>query len=125
MPQPWPGWKRDPDGHYLRRPRPPRPFFALFRADDRRELFFRADDRRELFFREEPRRLALLRAEPRLRFLAEVLPPFLAARLADFLELLREAFLDERRADDFRLDFLADLRGAALRLRAGDSPKSS
>jgi hypothetical protein len=107
---------------------------ARRREAERPEVFLRDDPRRAALFRLDPRvvllrldlRVVLLRLEPRARFLADVLPAFFADFLADFLELLREAFLAERPADvDFRLDFLA-LRGAALRRRsAADSPKSS
>ena len=76
---------------------------------------------------EDPRLRALFRAERRAPFLADFLELFFADLLADFLELLREAFLADRRVDDFRVDFLDDLRrGAAVLPRLpADSPKSS
>jgi hypothetical protein len=102
---------------------------ARFRDEDRRALFLAEDFRLPELFR------ALFRAERRLLFLADLRLLFLAdLRLlfradprADFLELFREDFLADPRADDFRLDFLADLRrgrDAGVRLLP-DSPKSS
>jgi len=88
-------------------------------------LFLRDDPRRAELFRLDPR-VALFRREPPARFPARDLADFFADLLADFLEVLREAFLAERRAVvDFRLDFLA-LLGAVVRRRSpADSPKSS
>jgi hypothetical protein len=105
---------------------------ALFLEDDRRALLRPDDLRAELF-------LALFRAErlalflplfladlPPL-FLADRPPLFLVERPLDRLALFREDFLADPRPDDFRLDFLADLRrGCDVVLRLPpDSPKSS
>jgi hypothetical protein len=86
---------------------------ARFREDDRRALFLAEDLRPPELFR------ALFRAERRAPFLADF-------RLL-FLELLREDFFADLRADDFRLAFLADLRrGCDVGVRPlADSPKSS
>ena len=99
MPPPWPA-SRSRANRARYRLRPPRPFFALFREEDRRALFLAEDLLRE------PLR-ALLRAELRLPFLADFLAAFLVLFLADFFARFRE--------EDFffaepRLDFLADLR---------------
>jgi hypothetical protein len=113
VPLPWPA-SRNRANQARYRLRPPRPFFAPFREDDRRALFLPDDLRRELF-RE------LFRAELRAPFLADFLVLFLADFLADFLARFREAFLAE-----VRVDFRAGLRLGWLGLRAADdeSPKS-
>jgi hypothetical protein len=106
------------------------------REDDLRALLRPEDFRLELF-------LALLRADLPLLFFADRLPLFFADlpplffadlpplflvdRPADRLELFRDDFLADPRADDFLLDFLADLRrgwDVVVRLRA-DSSESS
>jgi hypothetical protein len=105
---------------------------APFLEDDRRALFRPDDLRAELF-------LALLRAErPALflpLFLADLPPLFLAdlpllflvERPRDRLALFLDDFLADPRADDFRRDFLADLRRGCdvVERLPPDSPKSS
>jgi hypothetical protein len=93
VPPPWPA-SRSRANRARYRLRPPRPFFAPFRAEDRLALFFRA----------------LFRAEPRAPFLADFRVLFFADFLADFFAPFREEdFLAEPRLD-FLDDFLVDLR---------------
>ena len=102
MPPPWPA-SRSRANRARYRLRPPRPFFALFREEDRRALFLAEDLLRDVF-------RARLRAELRPPFLADFLADFLVLFLADFLADFLARFREEDFFAEPRLDFLADLR---------------
>ena len=81
-------------------------------------------ERLALFLADLP--LLFLADLPRL-FLADLPSLFLVDRPADRLELFRDDFFADPRADDFLLDFLAAFRrGCEVPVRPlSDSPKSS